>query len=116
MMERTKTVPTGKVEIPWSDEWMVFECDKCGVPIVIGAYGDPRNYLYPIPDIFGDSVPEMDILCHDCFADALAEDRAARDGCSRCGEPVQSATFYGESGVLCDECIGKMLPRDGEAV
>jgi hypothetical protein len=109
-MEITKTIPTGKVEIPWSDEWQVFTCDKCGVPIIIAAYGDPRSYLYPPPDLFADTLPEMDILCHDCYVSALSEDQAARNGCSRCGEPVQQeAKFYGETGVLCDECIEAML-------
>lgn len=115
-MEIVKTVPTGKVEIPWSDEWMIFECDKCGAPILIGSYGDPRNYLYPPPDMFGDGIPEMDILCHDCYLSALSDDQAAKYGCSRCGEPVQDATFYGESGVLCGECIEKMLSGSGEVV
>ncbi len=95
--------------IPWSDEYLDATCDKCGVPIIIGPNGDPRNYLYPPPDIFADHLPEMDILCHDCYMFALSEDLAARDGCSRCGEPVKEVKFYGEGGVLCDECVGAIL-------
>ena len=87
----------------------VGQCDKCRVPIIIGSQGDARNYLYPQPDIFADHLPEMGILCHDCYLHAVIEDQAARNGCGTCGEPVEDTKFQNENGFLCKKCVSEIL-------
>ena len=91
------------------DDWRDFAiCEKCGVAIIIGPQGDLRNYLYPQPDF--PNVPEtMEILCHDCYLDAVIEDQAARYGCGTCGEPVEDSKFRNEDGFLCKKCVSEIL-------
>ncbi len=91
------------------DDWDLYmTCEKCGVAIIVGPQGDPRNYLYPQPDF--PNVPEtMEILCHDCYAHAFNEDQAARYGCGTCGEPVEDTKFQNENGFLCKKCLAEIL-------
>ena len=91
------------------DDWRDFAiCEKCGVAIIIGPQGDLRNYLYQQPDF--PNVPEtMEILCHDCYLDAVIEDQAARNGCGTCGGPVEDTKFQNENGFLCKKCVSEIL-------
>lgn len=103
--EKTRHDPCNKIEVPWNISYLCgLDCERCGVPVIIGPKGNPRNYLYPPPSIYGDGSPkEMQFLCHDCFLDSWLNDQATK--CSICGKPVKDVKFFGKGGPLCGDCF-----------